>query len=69
MNINPVNMQADIDPWLIGRDELEKRVAELGARITEDYRGKDVLMVGILKGAVVFFSDLIRHVDIPVAII
>ena len=68
MNINPVNMQADIDHWLIGRDELEKRVAELGARITEDYRGKDVLMVGILKGAVVFFSDLIRHVDIPVAI-
>ena len=68
MNINPVNMQADIDHWLIGRDELEKRVAELGARITEDYRGKDVLMVGILKGAGVFFSDLIRHVDIPVAI-
>ena len=68
MNINPVNMQADIDHWLISRDELEKRVAELGARITEDYRGKDVLMVGILKGAVVFFSDLIRHVDIPVAI-
>ena len=68
MNINPVNMQADIDHWLISRDELEKRVAELGARITEDYRGTDVLMVGILKGAVVFFSDLIRHVDIPVAI-
>ena len=68
MNINPVNMQADIDHWLIGRDELEKRVVELGARITEDYRGKDVLMVGILKGAVVFFSDLIRHVHIPVAI-
>ena len=45
MNINPVNMQADIDHWLIGRDELEKRVAELGACITEDYRGKDVLMV------------------------
>ena len=67
MNINPVNMQADVDHWLIGRDELEKRVAELGARITEDYRGKDVPMVGILKGAVVFFSDLIRHVDIPVA--
>lgn len=68
MNINPINMQADIDHWLISHDELEKRVAELGARITEDYRGKDVLMVGILKGAVVFFSDLIRHVDIPMAI-
>ena len=68
MNINPENMQMDIDHWLLTREQLAKRVAELGARITEDYRGKDLLMVGILKGAVVFFSDLIRHVDIPVSI-
>ncbi|MGN1069572.1 MAG: hypoxanthine phosphoribosyltransferase [Candidatus Fimadaptatus sp.] len=61
-------MQMDIDHWLLTREQLAKRVAELGARITEDYRGKDLLMVGILKGAVVFFSDLIRHVDIPVSI-
>ena len=68
MNINPENIQMDIDHWLLTREQLAKRVAELGARITEDYRGKDLLMVGILKGAVVFFSDLIRHVDIPVSI-
>ncbi|MGN0743493.1 MAG: hypoxanthine phosphoribosyltransferase [Candidatus Fimadaptatus sp.] len=68
MNINPENMLMDIDHWLLTREQLAKRVAELGARITEDYRGKDLLMVGILKGAVVFFSDLIRHVDIPVSI-
>lgn len=68
MNINPENMLMDIDHWMLTREQLSKRVAELGARITEDYRGKDLLMVGILKGAVVFFSDLIRHVDIPVSI-
>ena len=68
MNINSENMLMDIDHWLLTREQLAGRVAELGARITEDYRGKDLLMVGILKGAVVFFSDLIRHVDIPVSI-
>lgn len=68
MKMDPIDMKKDVDHWLLTHEQLEKRVAELGARITEDYRGKDLLMVGILKGAVVFFSDLIRHVDIPVSI-
>lgn len=68
MNINPIDMYSDIDHWLLSHEEIENRIAEIGAKITEDYRGKDLLMVGILKGAVVFFSDLIRHVDIPTAI-
>lgn len=48
----------------ISKEELEARIKELGAQITEDYRGKDLLLVGILKGSVVFMSDLMRAIDL-----
>ncbi len=53
---------------MIPAEEIEKRIAELAAKISEDYRGHDLLLIGVLKGAVIFLSDLIRHLDIPVAI-
>ena len=53
---------------LIPHTQLSARVAELGAQITADYRGRDLVIVGILKGAVVFLSDLIRHIDLPLTI-
>ena len=68
MKMDPVNMGNDIDHLLLKEEEIKARVAELGREISEDYRGKELLMVGILKGAVVFFSDLIRSIDIPLAI-
>lgn len=68
MKMNSENMLADIDHWLLTREQIDKRVQELGECISNDYRGKDLLMVGILKGAVVFFSDLIRNVSIPMSI-
>ncbi len=68
MNMNPDNMLADIDHWLLTREQIAARVRELGAQITRDYRGSELLMVGILKGAVVFFSDLIRCIDLPMAL-
>ena len=51
---------------VVSAEEIDAKLAEMGARITEDYRGKDVLMVGILKGAFMVMADLARHVDLPV---
>lgn len=58
-------MHQDIARVLISREELSETVAALGRQITNDYRGKNLLMVGILRGAVIFFSDLVRHIDLP----
>lgn len=56
-------MNRDIKKILIEREDLRKKVAELGAKITEDYKGKDLLIICVLKGAVIFVSDLIREID------
>ena len=61
-------MYADLEKILYTKEELEKAVAEMGRRITEDYRGRQPLFVCTLRGALVFFSDLIRHIDLPLAI-
>ena len=58
-------MEEHIGKVLISEEELKKRVAELGEEITNDYRGKDLLIIGIFKGAVPFLADLIRHIPIP----
>ena len=50
---------------LVASGEIDAKVRELGARITEDYRGESLLLVGILRGAVVFLSDLMRHLELP----
>ncbi|MDI9485528.1 MAG: hypoxanthine phosphoribosyltransferase [Bacillota bacterium] len=53
---------------LLSADEIAKRVKELGAEISRDYTDKDLLVVGILKGAVVFLSDLIREITVPLEV-
>ena len=50
---------------LIGEEELRARVSELGAQISGDYAGHDLLLVGVLKGAVFFMADLMRNLTIP----
>ncbi len=55
-------MEQDIKKVLISEEEIREKVAEIGARISEDYAGKNLLMVGILKGSVVFMADLMRAV-------
>ena len=62
------NMDNDIDHVLVSEAELKAKVAELGARITRDYEGRDLLLVSILKGSVVFMADLMRAVKMPCAI-
>jgi hypoxanthine phosphoribosyltransferase len=54
-----------IGETLVARDDLERRVAELGEEISRDYAGRDLVMVGVLKGAVLFLADLMRHIDVP----
>src|SRR3954449_5456974 len=50
---------------LVQPDDLSRRVRELGRQISEDYAGRELLLVGVLKGAVFFLSDLMRHIDVP----
>ena len=57
-------MMDDIGKILVTEEEAQKRVKELGAELSRDYAGKEVVLVGILKGAVVFFSDLARAMDV-----
>ena len=61
-------MTNDIKQVLISEKELAAKVAEMGKRISEDYQGKNLLMVSVLKGSAVFMSDLIRAIDIPLTI-
>lgn len=64
MNI-PAMAEADI---VISEAEIKSRVRELGKLLQQDYEGKTPLLVGILRGAVVFMSDLVRAIDIPLSI-
>jgi hypoxanthine phosphoribosyltransferase len=54
-----------IGETLVSREDLQRRVAELGAEISRDYAGRDLVMVGVLKGAVLFLADLMRSIDVP----
>lgn len=51
---------------VVGEDDIQARIGELGKEITSDYQGKMPLLVGVLKGAFVFMSDLTRRIDLPV---
>ena len=59
-------METEIERILIGEDEIKVKVTELADRISRDYQGKELLLVGILKGAFMFLADLCRHISIPV---
>ncbi len=58
-------MDEAIGETLVSGDDLERRVAELGAEISSDYEGRDLVMIGVLKGAVLFIADLMRHLTVP----
>jgi hypoxanthine phosphoribosyltransferase len=53
---------------LLDQDQIRRRVKELAEQISRDYRGKEILFICILKGAFVFLSDLMRHIDLPVQV-
>ena len=64
--VSRVEVESPIGEVLVSADELQRRVGELGEQISRDYAGRSLLLVGVLKGAVFFLSDLMRFIDIPV---
>ena len=56
-------LEKDIEKVLISREEISQRCAELGAVLTEEYQGKNPLVIGVLTGAVPFMADIIREMD------
>ena len=63
-----MSVNDDILRVLYSEEELEAKCAELGAQISKDYEGKNLLLVSVLKGAVVFMTDLMRHITVPCSI-
>lgn len=61
-------MKDDVLKVLLSEEEIKNKVQELGKIITEEYRGKNLLLVTVLKGAVVFLADLMRAIDTPAEI-
>jgi hypoxanthine phosphoribosyltransferase len=60
--------EPELGEVLVSAEELQRRVAELGEEISRDYAGRSLLLVGVLKGAVFFLSDLMRFIDVPVEV-
>ncbi|HHY19116.1 MAG TPA: hypoxanthine phosphoribosyltransferase [Firmicutes bacterium] len=61
-------MENDLDKIILTQEQITKRVAELGEEITKDYQDKQLVVIGILRGAAVFMADLIREVKLPMEI-
>lgn len=61
-------MKNDVKEILFSEADLAKKVEELGKKITEDYKGKDLLVIGVLKGSNIFLGDLVRKIDLNVQI-
>src|SRR6266513_774898 len=66
--ISRADVEAPIGEVLVSADQLQRRVSELGAEISRDYADRSLLLVGVLKGAVFFISDLMRFIEIPVEV-
>jgi hypoxanthine phosphoribosyltransferase len=60
--------ESELGEVLVSADDLKRRVRELGEEISRDYAGRTLLLVGVLKGAVFFLSDLMRYIDVPVEV-
>jgi hypoxanthine phosphoribosyltransferase len=63
-----VQPQPALGEILVSAEELQRRVHELGEEITRDYAGRSPLLIGVLKGAVFFLSDLMRYIGVPVEV-
>jgi len=65
---NSTNLQAQTLELLLPQDQIQRRIRKLGRRISEDYRGKQVVLLGVLKGCFIFMADLIRTITVPVEV-
>lgn len=58
-------MKNDIQEILLSQEQIQARIAELGKELSEEYKDKDPIVVGVLKGVVVFYADMMRALDVP----
>ena len=58
-------MERDIKEILLSEEQIQNRIAELGKILTEEYKDKNPIIVGVLKGVVVFYADMIRRIKVP----
>ena len=58
-------MKNDMQEILLNEEQIQSKVKELAAQLSKDYAGKDPVFVGVLKGVVIFFADIVRNIDIP----
>jgi hypoxanthine phosphoribosyltransferase len=63
--VSQTELERAVGEILIDEQTLAARVAELGAEVSADYQGRDLLLIGVLKGAVFFMADLMRHLTVP----
>jgi hypoxanthine phosphoribosyltransferase len=63
--VNRAELERGVGETLIDEERLQKRIRELGAEVTNDYAGRELLLVGVLKGAVFFMADLMRAIEVP----
>jgi hypoxanthine phosphoribosyltransferase len=59
------DLHRDIEAVLLTEEQIQRRIAELGAQISADYAGKELHLIGVLRGAIMFLADLMRHLTIP----
>lgn len=58
-------MEKDIQTILLTEEQIQSRIRQLGEELSRDYAGKDPVIVGVLKGVVVFYADMVRHIKVP----
>jgi hypoxanthine phosphoribosyltransferase len=63
--VSQAELESGVGSVLIDEESLRNRIVDLGEEISKDYAGRDLLLVGVLKGAVFFMADLMRHLDVP----
>jgi hypoxanthine phosphoribosyltransferase len=64
----PATIHADVEEILLTEEQIQARVAELGAQLTADYAGRDPVLISVLKGSIVFLADLVRGMELPLSI-
>jgi hypoxanthine phosphoribosyltransferase len=63
--MSQAELELGVEDVLIDHDSLQQRIGELGEELSADYAGRDLLLVGVLKGAVFFMADLMRRISVP----
>ena len=58
-------MTKDIQKILLSEEQLQNRIRELGEELSREYAGKDPVFVGVLKGVVIFYADMVRQITVP----